>query len=257
MKVLVLFVNIRRYNERVLKFLTYEEARFSCCMECEYNFVRRKNEEDKMGKKLKKERGNKLSGRKVAVNKKHKDRLFCMLFGDSENKKNILSLYNALNGTQYTDADDLTITTIDDVIYVGMKNDVSFLLDSFMSLWEQQSTFIAYIREYQQKGYNINEAVDKSVNKCIEEDILAEFLQKHRAEVFRVCLKEFNKEVYEEGIREESREEGRMEGRVRERIENIRTMLKNGRSKEYILDLDMKYTEKEIEQAETEEVSKF
>ena len=54
MKVLVLFVNIRRYNERVLKFLTYEEARFSCCIECEYDFVRRKNEEDKMRKGQKK-----------------------------------------------------------------------------------------------------------------------------------------------------------------------------------------------------------
>ncbi len=75
------------------------------------------------------------------VNKKYKDRLFCMLFGSEEYKENILSLYNALRGTEHEDVDDIVIYTIDDVIYIGMKNDVSVMLDSYLSLWEQQSTF--------------------------------------------------------------------------------------------------------------------
>ena len=75
------------------------------------------------------------------VNKKYKDRLFCLLFGNEEYKENILSLYNALCHTSYTDTEDIQIYTIDDVIYIKMKNDVSILLDSFLYLWEQQSTF--------------------------------------------------------------------------------------------------------------------
>ena len=75
------------------------------------------------------------------VNKRYKDRLFCLLFGNEEYKDNILSLYNALCHTSYTKVEDIQIYTIDDVIYIKMKNDVSILLDSFLYLWEQQSTF--------------------------------------------------------------------------------------------------------------------
>ena len=75
------------------------------------------------------------------VNKKYKDRLFRKIFGETGSRENMLSLYNALNHTAYTNTDDLMVTTIEDVIYMGMKNDVSILLDSYMSLWEQQSTY--------------------------------------------------------------------------------------------------------------------
>lgn len=75
------------------------------------------------------------------VNKKYKDRLFCLLFGNEEYKENILALYNALCNTSHTNMDDIQIYTIDDVIYIKMKNDVSILLDSFLYLWEQQSTY--------------------------------------------------------------------------------------------------------------------
>lgn len=75
------------------------------------------------------------------VNKKHKDRLFCLLFGDERYKWNALALYNALNGTSYTNVDDFTIYMIDDVIYMGMKNDVAYLVHDELCLWEQQSTY--------------------------------------------------------------------------------------------------------------------
>ncbi len=77
----------------------------------------------------------------MEVNRQHKDRLFRLLFGQEENKSNILSLYNALRGTSYTDVDLIELTTIDDAVYIGMKNDVSFIIDSYMPLWEQQSTY--------------------------------------------------------------------------------------------------------------------
>lgn len=70
-------------------------------------------------------------------NVKYKDRLFRFVFG--ENKEWLLSLYNAVNETQYDNPNDITITTLDDVIYVKMKNDVSLLLDSELSLYEHQS----------------------------------------------------------------------------------------------------------------------
>ncbi len=72
-----------------------------------------------------------------SIHREYKDRLFRFVFGSEENKVHILSLYNALRGTEYTDADQIEITTLDDVIYLGMKNDVS--LD--MNLFEHQSTY--------------------------------------------------------------------------------------------------------------------
>ena len=76
----------------------------------------------------------------VKVNREYKDRLFRFRFGTEEYKADMLSLYNALNGTAYGNVEELSITTIEDVIYVGMKNDISILLDGNLSLWEQQST---------------------------------------------------------------------------------------------------------------------
>ena len=55
------------------------------------------------------------------INTKYKDRLFRLLFGEEEYKENILSLYNAIRGTDYTNVDDIKIYTIDDVIYIEMK----------------------------------------------------------------------------------------------------------------------------------------
>lgn len=74
----------------------------------------------------------------VNYNRKHKDTLFRKLFG--ENKENALSLYNAVNGTDYTNANDLVFTTLGDVVYMKMKNDISFLFDKYLSLYEHQST---------------------------------------------------------------------------------------------------------------------
>lgn len=78
--------------------------------------------------------------KRVRTNPKYKDRLFCLLFGDEKNKQNIISLYNALNGTDYSEDEEVEVTTIHDVIYINMKNDVSFIVDSHMSLFEQQSS---------------------------------------------------------------------------------------------------------------------
>lgn len=77
----------------------------------------------------------------IETRKTYKDTVFRRLFGDSENKGALLSLYNALNGTEYTDPSELTINTIEDTIYMGIKNDISCIIDCHMVLLEQQSTY--------------------------------------------------------------------------------------------------------------------
>lgn len=82
--------------------------------------------------------GGNMSEKRFKTNPNYKDRLFCLIFGSE--KKNMISLYNALNGTNYSDEEDVEVTTINDVIYINMKNDVSFIVDNHMSLFEQQSS---------------------------------------------------------------------------------------------------------------------
>jgi hypothetical protein len=249
----------------------------------------------------------------VNINTKYKDRLFRMLFGSYERKDNIISLYNALNNSSYN-ADDITeLTTLDDAVYIKMKNDVSLLIDSYLPLWEQQSsynpnmpirglmyfgnlyeayidknnkniygttliklptpqyvvfyngtadqkplqklklsdafihpdpgwefewtatmynlnkgkndnllhrcrplsdymTLVNYIRDNQKSGMPAQKAIDEAVKRCIKENVLKDFLKKHRAEVMDVCLTEYNEEVFVNGIREDGRIEGHQEG---------------------------------------------
>ena len=243
-----------------------------------------------------------------SVNPKHKDRLFRFLFGSMEVKDNIISLYNAINNTAYT-VDDITqITTLDDVIYIKMKNDVSLLIDDNLTLWEQQSSFnpnmpltrlmylgnlyqshindndkniyssklvsiptpqyivfyngnkdtepitklklsdafinksdsndfewtatmynlnkgnedilnkckplsdyvkfISYIKEYQGMGLAVKEAVDNTINRCIKEGIMSEFLVHHKGQVADMVLTEFDEEKYIKLFKAEGFDEG-------------------------------------------------
>ena len=74
-------------------------------------------------------------------NRQYQDRLFKAIFGREEHKDWLLSLYNALNGSSYTDPSAIEINTIEGIIYVTMKNDISFLIDSQLNLYEQQSSY--------------------------------------------------------------------------------------------------------------------
>ena len=77
--------------------------------------------------------------RKLFVNREVKDRLFRTVFKE---KKYQLQLYNAINGTDFQNEEDLIVYTLEDVIYLKMKNDLSFLLvGSTLNLYEHQSTF--------------------------------------------------------------------------------------------------------------------
>ncbi len=262
----------------------------------------------------------------VKINREHKDRLFRLIFGSEGNKRNLLELYNALNDTSYSELDDLEITTIEDVIYMGMKNDVSLLIHSRMALYEHQSTYnpnmpirgmmyaaklynkhiekydlniygetlmklpipqyivfyngsqehadeeilrlsdafdtedkitgyewtarmlninygknhelmkkckslrdyatlVDKIKNYINQKKSVIEAIEQAVDECIKENIMAEFLKVHRAEVMDVCITEYNEEKVMEAIREEGHMKGREEGRKEGREEGIRNTL--------------------------------
>ena len=84
-----------------------------------------------------KNKGKRSHTKHVFVQKKYRDALFRRIFNE---KSVLLELYNALNQTDYDDADELIFYTIDDVIYLGYKNDVSFIVRGTLNLYEHQST---------------------------------------------------------------------------------------------------------------------
>ena len=249
------------------------------------------------------------------ANVKYKDTIFRMIFSEPEH---LLSLYNAVAGKDYQDPDALDIVTLENAVYMGMKNDLAFVLEMGLYLYEHQSTYnpniplrdLFYIAsEYQmlmngkslyssgiQKiptpkflvfynglernvpdrmelrlsdayenpvdepdlelkvtmlninaGHNeelmnscrvlweyaqyvarvrkyvtemsLGEAVERAITECIREGILAEFLEKNRAEVVKVSIFEYDKEKEEKKLRKAEYEYGREQGREEGRIE--------------------------------------
>lgn len=112
--------------------------------------------EDKIMKGNKRFREFRLPWRRK-VRRNVKDRLFRFLF--EKDKEALLQLYNALNGTNYRDASELQVVTIESAVYVVMKNDLAFVLAGTLNLYEHQSTyspnlpvrFLIYLAEEYQK----------------------------------------------------------------------------------------------------------
>lgn len=72
------------------------------------------------------------------LNREYRDSVFRMLFND---KKKLIELYNAVFDTDYGPDTPIDIKTIEDVLFVHMKNDIAFTLDNkFIVLTEHQST---------------------------------------------------------------------------------------------------------------------
>lgn len=102
-----------------------------------------------------KERNKELEDRltKSQGNREYKSRLFSFIFGREENKRWTLSLYNAIHGTSHADVSDITINTIEDVLYMGMKNDLSILVSETVSIYKSLELY------EQQSSYNPNMSV--------------------------------------------------------------------------------------------------
>ena len=73
----------------------------------------------------------------LPVNRKYKDTFFRMLFRE---KRELMQLYNAVNGSSYTNEEELQIVTLENAVYMNMKNDLAFVIDFHLNLYEHQST---------------------------------------------------------------------------------------------------------------------
>ena len=74
----------------------------------------------------------------LTANRMYKSRIFAMLFSD---RNELLKLYNAINGTSYDDPDLHQVNTLENAVYMSMQNDVSFIIDMRLNLYEHQSTY--------------------------------------------------------------------------------------------------------------------
>ena len=79
-----------------------------------------------------------VQNKQLSTNRNYKDTIFRMLFSD---RKNLLSLYNAIRGSHHDDPEELEIVTLENAIYMGMKNDLAFIIDTNLFLYEHQSTY--------------------------------------------------------------------------------------------------------------------
>lgn len=74
----------------------------------------------------------------VKANKRHKDSVFTFLFSD---KERLISLYNAVSGSNYPNDVELEMNTLEDVLFMDRVNDISFKIDGrYVVLIEHQST---------------------------------------------------------------------------------------------------------------------
>ena len=73
----------------------------------------------------------------TAAKRNYKDTVFRMLFSD---KRELLDLYNGINDTRYENPEELTIATLENAIYMSVKNDISCVVDMRLNLYEHQST---------------------------------------------------------------------------------------------------------------------
>ena len=71
------------------------------------------------------------------INQKFKDSVFRMAFAE---KKYQLELYNALNGSDYDDPEEVEVTTLEDTLFLGMRNDLSFIVGFSLNMYEHQSS---------------------------------------------------------------------------------------------------------------------
>ncbi|MCQ2506079.1 MAG: hypothetical protein MJ113_02760 [Lachnospiraceae bacterium] len=73
----------------------------------------------------------------MSYNREYKSDVFCMLL---EDPMNALSLYNAINGSHYTEPEMVEMKTLDGGVSLSVKNDAAFLIDMNLNFYEHQSS---------------------------------------------------------------------------------------------------------------------
>ena len=143
----------------------------------------------------------------VGVNRKYRDRLFRLRFGSEESEAiTKLRLSDAFINSDKSG--DFEWTALVYNLNRGKNDD---LLKRCKPLADYME-LVNRIRDNQQSGMKVEEAISKAVDSCIADGIMKAFLEKHKSEVLSVCITEFDEKVYRDDIREEGRVEGRAEG---------------------------------------------
>ena len=75
------------------------------------------------------------------------------------------------------------------------------------------SLLLNYVKLYREQGHSLKDAIEQAVNRCIEEDVLREFLQKYAKEVKGMIYEDITIERFAEIRAEEQWEEGHQQGR--------------------------------------------
>ena len=117
-----------------------------------------------------------ISGHQPTTIRQYKDNVFCLLYRD---KNNLLDLYNGLNDTNYTNVDDLTVTTLKGGVYMKYKNDASFVFGQDLYMFEQQSSrnpnmplrFLHYLSDVYRQMYNNSDLHRSNVEVRESEEI--------------------------------------------------------------------------------------
>ena len=98
----------------------------------------------------------------------------------------------------------------------------------------QYAILVSRIKAYSKK-MDFEDAVNKAINECIEEDVLREFLLRRRAEVMNSILTEYDEEQVLAEVGQEKYEEGRSDGRAEGINALILDNIEDGKSEEEIL----------------------
>ena len=75
---------------------------------------------------------------KTTENREVRSDVFSMLL---EDKQNALEIYNALNGSDYKDAELIEAKTLEKGISLTIRNDAAFIVDMNLNIYEHQSTY--------------------------------------------------------------------------------------------------------------------
>ena len=163
------------------------------------------------------------------TNRNYKDTIFRMLFSD---RKNLLSLYNAVNqsdfiefyngSTAIADCTELRLSSafehlsgepklelIVTVLNVNVGHNAELM--QHCNTLNEYAQYVARVRLYA-ADMSLDQAVERAVDECVREGILAEFLTRNRNEVISMSIFEYDKELEEKKLRKAEYEAGFSEG---------------------------------------------
>ena len=168
---------------------------------------------------------------KEKVNRNEKDRLFCFIFGREENKKWILELYNAVNGTAHDNPNDVDVR-------VHMYNIRPQFKSGLLTECKPLSEYSWFIEEVRTnlETMEMELAVDKAIEKMPDNFEIKEFIVEHQSEVKNMCITEYNEAETMELFKRDAREEGLEEGGDLRDTMRITDMLRRGKTVEEIVD---------------------